>query len=149
MSGLNKVILIGNLARDPEFKEISSNYSVANATLVTSNEWTDKDSGEKKSEAQFHRITFTNKLAEIVSKYLVKGSKIYVEGQIKYKKYTDKNGIEKVNTEIHAKEMQMLSPKGDNAGPANNGYSDSDKMSYNTNNLNSQVVDFKDCDIPF
>lgn len=146
MSGLNKVILIGNLVRDPEFKQVSSAFCVANVTVATSNEWTDKDTNERKSEAQFHRVLFTNKLAEIVNKYLVKGSKVYVEGQIKYKKYTDKAGIERFVTEIVAKEMQMLSPK---TGAASGDYEQSEKLSYNSNKLNSQAVDFADDDIPF
>ena len=117
-----KVILVGNLGRDPEIRYLPSGEPVANVTLATSSRYKSK-TGEMVEETEWHRVTFFGKLAEIVGQYLKKGRSIYVEGRIKTRKYTDKDGIEKYATDIIANEMQMLGsregmgePAGDDGG---------------------------------
>ncbi len=109
MASVNKVILVGNLGKDPEVRYLPSGSAVANITLATSRKYKDKDrSGEMIEETEWHRVTFFDKLAEVVGQYLKKGSSVYVEGRIKTRKYTDKDGMEKYATDIIANEMQML-----------------------------------------
>lgn len=122
MASVNKVILVGNLGRDPEIRYLPSGEPVANITLATSSKYKSK-TGEMVEETEWHRVTFFGKLAEIVGQYLKKGRSVYVEGRIKTRKYTDKDGIEKYATDIIANEMQMLGsregmgePMGDDAG---------------------------------
>lgn len=107
MASLNKVILIGNLGKDPETRYMSSGDSVTNITLATTDAWKDKN-GEKQEKTEWHRVTFYRKLAEIVGQYLKKGSSVYVEGRLETRKYTDKDGIERYTTEIIASDMKML-----------------------------------------
>lgn len=107
MASVNKVILVGNLGRDPEVRYLPSGDAVANVTIATSSKFKNK-SGEMVEETEWHRVTFFGKLAEIVGQYLKKGRSVYVEGRIKTRKYTDKDGIEKFATDIVANEMQML-----------------------------------------
>lgn len=106
--GVNKVILIGNLGSDPEVRYTPSGSAVANVNLATSETWRDKTSGELQDRTEWHRIVFFNRLAEIVGEYLKKGSKIYVEGSLRTRKWQDKNGIERHTTEIIANEMHIL-----------------------------------------
>ncbi len=106
--GVNKVILIGNLGSDPEVRYTPSGSAVANVNLATSETWRDKTSGELQDRTEWHRIVFFNRLAEIVGEYLHKGSKIYVEGSLRTRKWQDKNGIERHTTEIIANEMHIL-----------------------------------------
>jgi len=122
MASVNKVILVGNLGRDPEIRYMPSGEPVANITIATSSKYKNK-SGEMVEETEWHRVTFFGKLAEIVGQYLKKGRSVYVEGRIKTRKYTDKDGIEKYATDIIANEMQMLGgregmgePAGDDGG---------------------------------
>ena len=110
--GINKVILIGNLGQDPEIKYFDNGGSVANVTLATSETWKDKQSGQPQERTEWHRVTFHNKLAEIVAEYLKKGSKIYVEGSLRTRKY-QKDGEDRYVTEIAANTMQMLDSRGD------------------------------------
>ena len=112
MASVNKVILIGNLGKDPEVKAMSNGKAVANITLATSESWKDKTTGEKQERTEWHRVTFYDKLAEIVGKYLVKGSSIYVEGKLQTRKWQDKEGKERYTTEIVAHDMTMLGGKG-------------------------------------
>ena len=126
MASVNKVILVGNLGRDPEIRYLPSGDAVANVTIATSSKYKNK-TGEMVEETEWHRVTFFGKLAEIVGQYLKKGRSVYVEGRIKTRKYTDKDGVEKFATDIIANEMQMLgsregmgSPSGDDEG---SGYS--------------------------
>lgn len=112
--GVNKVILIGNLGSDPEVRYTPSGSAVANVNLATSESWRDKTSGELQDRTEWHRIVFFNRLAEIVGEYLHKGSKIYVEGSLRTRKWQDKNGIERHTTEIIANEMHILDSKGGN-----------------------------------
>lgn len=107
MASVNKVILVGNLGRDPEIRYLPSGEPVANITLATSSKYKSK-TGEMVEETEWHRVTFFGKLAEIVSQYLKKGRSVYVEGRIKTRKYTDKDGVEKYTTEIMASDMTML-----------------------------------------
>lgn len=107
MASVNKVILVGNLGRDPEVRYLPSGDAVANVTIATSSKYKGK-TGEMVEETEWHRVTFFGKLAEIVGQYLKKGRSIYVEGRIKTRKYTDKDGVEKYATDIIANEMQML-----------------------------------------
>lgn len=110
MASINKVILVGNLGRDPEVRYMPSGDAVANITVATSNKYKNK-AGELVEETEWHRISFFGGLAEVVGKYLHKGSSVYVEGRIKTRKYTDKDGVEKYSTDIIASEMQMLGSK--------------------------------------
>jgi single-strand DNA-binding protein len=124
MASVNKVILVGNLGRDPEIRYLPSGDPVANITIATSSKYKNK-TGEMVEETEWHRITFFGKLAEIVGQYLKKGRSVYVEGRIKTRKYTDKDGVEKFATDIIANEMQMLGSREGMGGPAleDEGYS--------------------------
>ena len=106
--GVNKVILVGNLGNDPEVRYTPTGSAVANVSLATSETWRDKQSGELQEKTEWHRVVFFNRLAEIVGEFLKKGSQVYIEGALRTRKYTDKNGIERYATEIVASEMQML-----------------------------------------
>lgn len=106
--GVNKVILIGNLGSDPELRYTPSGSAVANVNLATTETWRDKVSGELQDRTEWHRIVFFNRLAEIVGEYLRKGSKVYVEGSLRTRKWQDKTGIERHTTEIIANEMHIL-----------------------------------------
>ena len=108
MASINKVILIGNLGRDPEVRYTPSGSAVCNVTLATTRSWKGKDSGEKQEETEWHRIVFYDRLAEIAGEYLKKGRSVYVEGRLKTRKWTDKEGKEQYTTEVIANEMQML-----------------------------------------
>ena len=108
MASVNKVILVGNLGRDPETKYMPDGAALTNASLATSFQWTDKASGEKKEETEWHRIVFRGRLAEIAGEYLRKGSQVYVEGRLRTRKWQDKEGKERTTTEIVADRMQML-----------------------------------------
>jgi single-strand DNA-binding protein len=114
--GVNKVILIGNLGKDPEVRYMPSGGAVANVTLATSESWKDKQSGERQERTEWHNVVFYNRLAEIAGEYLRKGSKIYVEGRIQTRKWQDKTGADRYTTEIIAGEMQMLDGRGEGSG---------------------------------
>ena len=108
MPSVNKVILVGNLGKDPEVRYMTNGDAVANVTIATSDSWKDKATGEKKESTEWHRVVFYRKLAEIVSQYLKKGSQVYIEGRIRTRKWQDKEGQERYTTEIEADEMRML-----------------------------------------
>ena len=110
---LNKAQIIGRVGRDPEIRYLPSGDAVANLTLATTEKWKDKSTGEAKEATEWHRISFFGRLAEIVGEYVQKGSLIYVEGKIKTRKYTDKDGVEKYSTDITAETMKLLSSRGD------------------------------------
>lgn len=110
--GINKVILVGNLGADPEVRYMPSGAAVANITVATSENWKDKQTGEPQERTEWHRVVFFNRLAEIVGEYLKKGSKIYVEGSLRTRKWQDQAGVERYTTEIVAAEMQMLDSRG-------------------------------------
>jgi single-strand DNA-binding protein len=108
MASVNKVILVGNLGKDPEVRYAPSGDAFANVTIATTRTWKDKNSGEKKEETEWHRIIFNGRLAEIAGEYLKKGRSIYVEGRLRTRKWQDKDGTDKYTTEIVADQMQML-----------------------------------------
>jgi single-strand DNA-binding protein len=108
MASVNKVIIVGNLGRDPEMRTFPSGDRVANVTIATTDRWKDKNSGEMKEATEWHRVVFNGRLAEIAGEYLRKGSQVYLEGSLRTRKWTDKDGIEKYTTEIRADQMQML-----------------------------------------
>lgn len=108
MASVNKVILVGNLGKDPETRYMSGGDAVCNITIATSESWKDKNTGEKREITEWHKIVFYRKLAEIAGQYLRKGSSVYVEGRIRTRKWHDKDGNDRYTTEIEATEMQML-----------------------------------------
>lgn len=108
MASVNKVILVGNLGADPETRYLPSGDAVTNVRLATTESWKDKTSGEKKELTEWHRVVFFRRLAEIAGQYLKKGSPVYVEGRIRTRKWTDKEGQDRYTTEIEASEMQLL-----------------------------------------
>ncbi len=108
MASVNKVILVGNLGADPEVRYMTNGDAVANIRMATTESWKDKNTGERKEITEWHRVVFYRKLAEIVEKYLKKGSAVYIEGRIRTRKWQDKEGQERYTTEIEANEMQML-----------------------------------------
>ena len=119
MASVNKVIIVGNLGRDPEIRTFPSGDQVANVTIATTDRWRDKTSGENKESTEWHRVTFNGKLAEIVGQYLRKGSQVYVEGSLRTRKWTDQaSWQERYATEIRADFMQMLGgkPSGNDEG---------------------------------
>ncbi|HVZ42688.1 MAG TPA: single-stranded DNA-binding protein [Ramlibacter sp.] len=118
MASVNKVILVGNCGRDPEIRYLPSGQAVANVSIATTSKRKDKNSGEMVEETQWHRVTFFDRLAEIVGEYVKKGRPIYVEGRITYRKYTDKDGVEKNATDIIATEMQLLGSREGMGGPS-------------------------------
>jgi single-strand DNA-binding protein len=122
MASVNKVILIGNCGRDPEIRYLASGSAVANVTLATTTRRKDKVSGEFVEDTQWHRITFYDRLAEIAGEYVKKGKQIYVEGRLKYGKYTDKDGIERSTCDIIATEMTLLGGREGMGQPEQGGY---------------------------
>ena len=124
MASVNKVILVGNCGRDPEIRYLPSGAAVANVTLATSSKRKDKTSGETIEDTQWHRITFYDRLAEIAGEYVKKGRPIYVEGRLKYGKYTGQDGVEKNTVDIIATELQLLGGREGMGGPASGGDED-------------------------
>ncbi|WP_429951602.1 single-stranded DNA-binding protein [Comamonas sediminis] len=128
MASVNKVIIVGNLGRDPEIRTFPSGDQVANVTIATTDRWRDKNTGENKESTEWHRVVFNGRLAEIVGQYLRKGSQVYVEGSLRTRKWTDQSGQEKFTTEIRADTMQMLGSRqgmgGGQGGGGAGGYDD-------------------------
>jgi single-strand DNA-binding protein len=118
MKGVNKVIIVGNLGKDPETRYTQNGDAVTNITVATSDSWTDKNTGQKQESTEWHRVVFFKKLAEIAGKYLKKGSKVYIEGSLKTRKWQDKSGQDRYTTEIIANNMQMLDSRQDGATTA-------------------------------
>ncbi len=116
--GVNKVILVGNLGKDPEVRYSPNGGAVANITIATSESWKDKTSGEKQEKTEWHRVVFFGRLAEIAGEYLKKGAQIYVEGRLQTRKWQDKEGKDRYTTEIVANEMQMLGSRGGAGQPS-------------------------------
>lgn len=143
MAGINKVILVGRLGRDPEIKYFPSGDAVCNFSIATSDTWKDKDSGEKKEKTEWHRIVTYRKLAETCGKYLSKGSMVYIEGKLQTRSW-EKDGVTRYTTEIEASNMQMLDRK---EGPAGAGRAaDND---YGQSPPQSQFPEAPEDDIPF
>lgn len=114
--GINKVILVGTLGRDPETKYMPSGGAVTNISIATSEQWKDKSTGEKQERTEWHRIVFFNRLAEIAGQYLRKGSQTYIEGSLRTRKWQGQDGQDRYTTEIVASEMQMLGGRNDSGG---------------------------------
>src|SRR5450830_848180 len=118
MASVNKVIIVGNLGRDPEIRYMPSGDAIANIAVATSYKSKDRNTGEQKEVTEWHRISFFGRLAEIVGQYLKKGSSVYVEGRLQTRKYTDKDGVEKLATDMVAEQMQMLGGRSGMGGAA-------------------------------
>ncbi len=108
MRGVNKVILVGTLGKDPETKTFGNGGSLTQFSIATSESWTDKNSGERKEKTEWHNIVLQNRLGEIAQQYLKKGSKVYIEGSLNTRKWTDQNGQERYTTQIKGSQLQML-----------------------------------------
>jgi len=143
MSGINKVIIIGNLGGDPESGSLPSGNAVSNFTVATSESWKDKDTGEKKEVTEWHRVTIFNRLAEVANQYLRKGSKVYIEGKLRTRKW-DKDGQTHYTTEIIANQLQMLDSKSEGSQGRSQ---EPQKQNYSLHNP-PPADDFDD-DIPF
>ncbi|MDN5873482.1 MAG: single-stranded DNA-binding protein [Sinobacteraceae bacterium] len=153
--GVNKVILIGNLGRDPELKQLPSGSSVVNLPLATSDSWKDKNSGEQRERTEWHNIVFFNQLADIAGKYLKKGARIYVEGSLRTRKW-QKDGVDRYTTEIVARDMQMLDSRSSSSGGSGGNYGNDYGSSSGGNNASAAPASaagdnggFEDEDIPF
>src|SRR5579862_4429706 len=148
--GVNKVILIGNIGRDPEVRYTPNGLAVANITIATSEVWKDKQSGENQERTEWHRIVLYQRLAEIAGEYLRKGSKIYIEGRLQTRKWQDKNGLDRYTTEIIADSMQMLDSKGGSSAQADTGGSYEKPAAASTTTAEAApALDNFDDDIPF
>ena len=121
MASINKVIIIGNLGRDPEVRYTPSGAAVCNVSVATTRNWKNRDSGEKQEETEWHRVVFYDRLAEIAGEYLKKGRSVYVEGRLKTRKWQDKEGKDNYTTEIIADQMQMLGSREGMGGGAPSG----------------------------
>ncbi|SFF63580.1 single-strand binding protein [Duganella sp. CF458] len=130
MASVNKVIIVGNLGRDPEIRYMPSGDAIANIAVATSYRSKDRNTGEQKELTEWHRISFFGRLAEIVGQYLKKGSSVYVEGRLQTRKYTDKDGIEKYATDIIAENMQMLGGRDGGGASMGGGMGGGDDMGY-------------------
>lgn len=128
--GVNKVILVGNCGQDPETKFTANGAAVANLSIATSETWKDKQTGQPQERTEWHRVVFFNRLAEIVGEYIRKGSKIYIEGSLRTRKWQDQSGQDRYTTEIVADQMQMLDSRGDAAGGG--AYSGGGQQSYSS-----------------
>ena len=158
--GINKVIIVGNCGQDPETRYMPSGGAVTNLSLATTESWKDKNTGQQQERTEWHRVVFFNRLAEIAGEYVKRGSKIYVEGSLRTRKWQDRDsGQDRYTTEIVANEMQMLDSKGSSAGdvsasqpnPSSSFSVEKSKSSQNLNtntNNSSNLSDFDD-DIPF
>lgn len=161
MRGVNKVIIVGTLGRDPETKNFPSGGSLTQFSVATSESWKDKNTGEQREETEWHRIVLNNRLGEIAQQYLKKGSKVFIEGSLHTRKWTDKEGVERYNTEVRGDSMQMLDNKGQsNSAPSMQNDNDwsstprsqSNKASTSNNELKqggNQLNDFEKDIIPF
>lgn len=148
---INKVILVGNLGQDPEIRSTQDGREIASFSIATSESWKDKTSGEKKEKTEWHRIViFSQGLVGIVKSYVKKGTKLYIEGSLQTRKWTDKDGVEKYTTEIvlqnYNSTLQILDSKG--SGSFNQD-SNSSSNSYSNNNSNNIAIEENDDEIPF
>ena len=137
--GVNKAIIVGFLGNDPEIRKTQTGATVATISVATSESWTDKNSGQKQTKTEWHRVVAFNRLAEIIEQYLTKGSHVFIDGKLETKKWTDNNGVDRYTTQIVAREMQMLGGRGENAEP---------QSSVPKRDSGAPVIDFSD-DVPF
>ena len=154
MRGVNKVILVGTLGKDPETKTFANGGSLTQFSIATSESWTDKNSGERKEQTEWHNIVLQNRLGEIAQQYLKKGSKVYIEGSLNTRKWTDQNGQERYTTQIKGNQLQMLdSANGNNQQQAQqpkpqqqqNSYAAKPQQAYKPQNGGGEIED----DLPF
>ena len=154
MRGINRVILIGTLGRDPETKTFANGGSLTQFSIATSESWTDKNSGERKEQTEWHNIVLQNRLGEIAQQYLKKGYKVYIEGSLNTRKWTDQNGQERYTTQIKGNQLQMLdSANGNNQQQAQqpkpqqqqNSYAAKPQQAYKPQNGGGEIED----DLPF
>ena len=148
MASVNKVIIIGNLGKEPDTRYMPNGDAVCNITVATTDTWKDKDSGEKKEATEWHRIVFFRKLAEIANQYLRKGSQVYIEGALKTRKWQDKDGQDRYTTEIVADEMKMLGGKRDGEQPRSESTPEPRQQRAPAQNSGGGFADMSD-DIPF
>jgi len=139
MAGVNKVILVGNLGRDPEVRYTPNGVAIANFSIATSEEWKDKDTGEKQERTEWHRIVAWRRLGEICGEYLHKGSQVYIEGRLQTREWEDRDGNKRYTTEIVAQSMQML------GRPGKEGRAESQEERYPV----EEPISIPDDDIPF
>lgn len=149
MASINKCIIIGNLGRDPETRYLPSGEQVTSIAVATTDKWKDKATGEQKEQTEWHRISFFGKLAEIAGQYLKKGSQVYIEGRLRTRKYTDKEGIDRYATEIIADTMQMLGSRQDGQSTGRNEYAEQTGRSQQGKPRTPPTADMLDDDIPF
>ena len=152
MAGVNLVIILGNLGNDPEVRYMPNGEPVANISIATSETWNDKNTGEKREKTEWHRVTAYRRTAEIIGQYTRKGSKLYVEGKLQTRKWTDQNGVERYTTEIIADSVQLLDSRRDDQG----GYQQQDyqqqrppRQNSNPRNNPPTQDSFESDDIPF
>lgn len=151
MKGINKVILIGRVGQDPDFKTASNGESFAKFSLATTEKWKDKSSGEMREKVEWHRLVCWRRLSEIARDYVNKGTLLYVEGQLRTNKWQDKDGADRWTTEINVGELQMLSPKNSNQSqnmPANDTMGGNDNQSMPAGKVAEGPVELDD-DLPF
>ncbi len=151
--GVNKVILVGNLGRDPEMKYTASGAAIANITVATSESWNDKQTNERVEKTEWHRVVAFQRLAEIMGEYLKKGSQVYIEGKLQTRKWQDQNGQDRYTTEVVANDMQMLGSRGGEGGGrpqgAGGGFRNNPPAQQKAAPADSGSGGFDDDDIPF
>lgn len=147
--GINKVILVGNLGGDPEIRYTAGGAAVASFSVATSEQWTDKQSGQKQERTEWHNCTAWGKTAEIIGEYAKKGRQVYVEGKLKTEKYTDRNGVERYATKIVVEVFQLLGGSGEGGGQRQDGGQRSDYGTQRPAPPHPQSSEVDDDDIPF
>ena len=146
--GINKVILVGHLGRDPEVRYSANGNAIANITVATSDSWKDKQTGERQERTEWHRVVMFNRLGEIAGEYLKKGAQVYIEGRLQTRKWQDNSGADRYTTEVVANEMQMLGSRSSAGSSAPGDYGDVNQESSETPSGAASSDDFDD-DIPF
>ena len=147
--GVKKVILVGNLGKDPEVRYSPNGSAMANVTIATAESWKDKQSGEKQEKTEWHRVVFFNRLAEIVGEYLKKGSQVYIEGRLQTRKWQGQDGQDRYTTEIVANEMQMLGSRSGGSGDTSWNQQPSNAPAQQSSPASAAPVDDFDDDVPF
>lgn len=151
MASVNKAIIVGHLGKEVEMRYTASGEAIANFSVATSESWKDKNSGEKKEQTEWHKISFFGKLAEICGQYLKKGSQVYIEGSLRSRKWTDQNGVERYTTEIRGEEMKMLGSKPEGQQQGSQGFENNPPRERQSGGGTNPKPSFDDLDqdIPF
>ncbi len=147
--GINKVILVGNLGNDPEHRVMPSGGGVTNISIATSESWRDKNTGDQQERTEWHRVVFFNRLAEVASEYLRKGSKVYIEGSLRTRKWQDQSGQDRYSTEVIASEMQMLDSRGISSDIPTQPDAKQQASPASLESSSTGSIDFPEDDIPF